>query len=118
MAPTKLVRVQCFGKEQNSSRTGITTLLKVCEAIQNNVFGTVLLRMGLLWSAGDYLSNLDCAALRAMTGHEGESAGMLLGTIFETLWRNPQNCFFRPPVSLLRFPFFPILQPTFDFAAH
>ena len=53
-----------------------------------------------------------------MTGHEGESAGMLLGTIFETLWRNPQNCFFRPPVSLLRFPFFPILQPTFDFAAH
>ena len=85
MAPTKLVRVQCFGKEQNSSRTGITTLLKVCEAIQNNVFGTVLLRMGLLWSAGDYLSNLDCAALRAMTGHEGESAGMLFVTFSPTL---------------------------------
>jgi hypothetical protein len=30
--------------------------LKDCSAIQNNVFGTVLLRMGLLWSAGDNLS--------------------------------------------------------------
>jgi len=33
--------------------------------------------MGLLWSAGDYLSNSECAALRAMTGSEGESAVML-----------------------------------------
>ena len=41
--------------------------------------------MGLLWSAGDYLSNLDCAALRAMTGHEGESAGMLFVTFSPTL---------------------------------
>ncbi len=44
---------------------------------QNIVSGTVLLRMGLLWSAGVYLSNLDCAALRAMTGSMGESAVML-----------------------------------------
>ena len=44
---------------------------------QNNVFGTVLLRMGLLWSAGNYLSNLDCAALRAMTDRDDESAVML-----------------------------------------
>ncbi len=33
--------------------------------------------MGLLCRAGDYLSNLDCAALRAMTVHEGERAVML-----------------------------------------
>jgi hypothetical protein len=44
---------------------------------QNNVFGTVLLRMGLLWSADNYLSNLDCAALRAMTDRDDESAVML-----------------------------------------
>ncbi|MEI6139294.1 MAG: hypothetical protein WCP85_08515 [Mariniphaga sp.] len=35
---------------------------------QNNVFVTVLLKMGLLWSADDYRSNFVCAALRAMTG--------------------------------------------------
>jgi hypothetical protein len=39
-------------------------LLKVGGTIQNNVFGTVLLSLGLLWSADNYLSNLDCAALR------------------------------------------------------
>ncbi len=33
--------------------------------------------MGLLWIADDYASNLDCAALRAMTGPEWESAVML-----------------------------------------
>ena len=42
-----------------------------------HVFGTVLLRMGLLWSANNYPSDLDCAKLRAMTDHEGESADML-----------------------------------------
>ena len=36
--------------------------------------------MRLLWSAVDYLSNLDCAALRAMTGPEGEGAVMLFAT--------------------------------------
>jgi hypothetical protein len=39
----------------------------------------VLLSLGLLCRAGDYLSNLDCAALREMTGSEGESAIMLFG---------------------------------------
>jgi hypothetical protein len=33
--------------------------------------------MGLLWSADNPLSNLDCAALRAMTGTNGECAVML-----------------------------------------
>ena len=37
---------------------------------QNFVSGTVLLRMGLLCRAGDSVSNLDSAALRAMTGPE------------------------------------------------
>jgi hypothetical protein len=37
---------------------------------QNIVFGTVLLRMGLLWSADDYRSNFVCAALGAMTKPE------------------------------------------------
>ena len=32
--------------------------------------GMVLLRMGLLCRAGDYVSKLDCSALRAMTGPE------------------------------------------------
>ena len=64
----------------------------VWSTFQNNVFGKVLLRMGLLCRAHNYLSNLDCAALRAMTGSEGESAVMLFGIfmqLFETLWRYP-----------------------------
>ena len=36
----------------------------------NIVFGTVLLSLGLLWSAIDCFSNLASAALRAMTGLE------------------------------------------------
>jgi len=44
---------------------------------QNIVCGIVLLSLGLLCRADDYPSNSDCAALRAMTGHEGESAVML-----------------------------------------
>jgi hypothetical protein len=44
---------------------------------QNNLFGTVLLSLGLLWSAGDYLSNLDCFALRAMTSTKRDSTVML-----------------------------------------
>ncbi len=48
-------------------------------------FGTVLLSLRLLCRAGDYVSNLDCAALRAMTGHEGVSAVMLLGIIMQLL---------------------------------
>ena len=37
-------------------------------------FLMVHLSLGLLCRADDYVSNLDCAALRAMTGPEGESA--------------------------------------------
>ena len=59
------------------SRTGIAILIKVCGAIRNIVFGTVLLSLGLLCRASNHPSNSDCAALRAMTGHEGESAVML-----------------------------------------
>ena len=55
----------------------MTTLIKVCGAIRNIVFGTVLLSLGLLCRASNHPSNSDCAALRAMTGHEGESAVML-----------------------------------------
>ena len=39
-----------------------------------HVFGIVLLRLGLLCRAGDSISNVDCAALRAMIAYEGESA--------------------------------------------
>jgi hypothetical protein len=63
----------------------MTTLLNVCDAIQNNVFGSVLLRMGLLWSANDYVSNLVCAALLAMTGLEGESTVMVFGIFMQLL---------------------------------
>ena len=52
---------------------------------QNNIAGTVLLSLRLLLSAGDYVSNLDCTALRAMTGPERESAVMLLGIIMQLL---------------------------------
>ena len=55
----------------------MTTLLKVCGEIKKNVFGTVLHWMVLLCRADNYPSNKDCAALRAMTGSEGESAVML-----------------------------------------
>ena len=41
--------------------------------------------MGLLWSAEDYRSNLDCAELRAMTGRERESAVMLFGFFMQLL---------------------------------
>jgi hypothetical protein len=42
--------------------------------------------MGLLWSARDNLSNLDCVALRAMTDTEDESVVMLIG-IFTQLFK-------------------------------
>ena len=38
-----------FGKEQNSIRTERVTTIKVCGAIQNIVFGTVLLSLRLLF---------------------------------------------------------------------
>ena len=63
----------------------MATLLKVGGAIQNIVFGTVLLRMGLLCRADDYVSNLNCAALRAMTGYERESAVILFVIFFQLL---------------------------------
>ena len=43
----------------------------------DNVFGIMLLNMGLLCRAENHLSNLDCAILRAMTGPEWESAVIL-----------------------------------------
>ena len=49
----------------------------VWSTFQDNVLGTVLLRMRFLWSAGDYLSNCYCAALRAMTVPERERAARL-----------------------------------------
>ena len=52
---------------------------------QNNVFGTLLLRMGLLCRADDYVSYLDRAALRAMTGPKGESAVILFGIFIQLL---------------------------------
>jgi hypothetical protein len=64
-------------------RTGITTLIKVYGAILKNVFGTVFLRMGLLCRADDCVSNLECAALRAMTGLEGECASILFGIFIQ-----------------------------------
>jgi hypothetical protein len=48
----------------------MTTPVKVRGVIQNNVFKIVLLSLGLLCRAGDYLSNSDYAALRAMTNLE------------------------------------------------
>jgi len=45
----------------------------------------VLLSLGLLCRTVDYLSNLDFAALRAMTGPEGEGAVMLFVTFGEPL---------------------------------
>ena len=45
--------------------------------LQNIVFGIMLLSLGLLCRAEDQVSNLYCAALRAMTGPECESAVML-----------------------------------------
>ena len=39
--------------------------------------------MGLLCRADDWVSNLECAALRAMTGLEGESASILFGIFIQ-----------------------------------
>ena len=56
------------------------------EAPSRTLFlGPVLLRMRLLWSAEENLSNLDCAALRAMTGPKGESAVMLFLVFMQLL---------------------------------
>ena len=62
-------------------------LLKVCGAIQNNVFGTVLLSLRLLWSADVNPSNSDCATLRAMTSPERESAVILFLVFMQLLGR-------------------------------
>ena len=58
---------------------------KVGGAIQNSAFGTVLLSLRLLCRASDYVSKLDCSALRAMTGAERESAVMLFGVFIQLL---------------------------------
>jgi hypothetical protein len=55
------------------------------EALSKHVFGTVLPGMGLLCRAGNHLSNSDCAALRAMTGSEGERAVRLFVTFGQLL---------------------------------
>jgi hypothetical protein len=47
----------------------------------------VLLSLGLLWSADNYVSDADFAALRAMTVHKGISPVMLFG-IFNQLCKN------------------------------
>ena len=67
-----------------------------------HVFVMVLLRMGLLCRAGNYLLNLDCAALRAMTGHKGESAVscLLFCLTLKTLWRNPIFWLFSQGVAI------------------
>jgi len=52
---------------------------------QNVVFGTVPLRKGLLCRADDYLPNFNCAALRAMTGPERQSAIRLFVIIIHLL---------------------------------
>ena len=56
----------------------MNTLKSLC-SIQNFVFGIVLLSLRLLCRADGYVSGVDCAALRAMTGLEGECAVMLFG---------------------------------------
>ena len=64
--------------------------------------------MGLLWSADNHLSNFFRAALRAMTGHEGESE-VILFVIFPELlmlcgaWiiRYPNNFLISPLVDRL-----------------
>ena len=55
--------------------------IQCLKPIQNIVFGIVLLRMGLLWSAENRLSNLDSVALRAMIDPERESAVILFVTL-------------------------------------
>ena len=60
------------GANVPSDGTG-NTLKSLWHSLEH-CFGKVLLSMGLLCRAGVYPSNLDCAALRAMTGTEGESA--------------------------------------------
>ena len=77
------------GNVQGSLRTGMKSRLKV-GVTSEQCFGTVLLSLGLLWRANDYLSNSDCAALRAMTDPKCESAVLLLFCVHATigtLWR-------------------------------
>ena len=45
--------------------------------------GLLFRRIGTGRHADDYVSNLDCAALRAMTGYVGERADMLLGIVIQ-----------------------------------
>jgi hypothetical protein len=69
----------------------VSRIMKQGEAIPclkrlpEQCFGKVLLCMRLLCRAGAYLSNLDCAALRAMTVPEGESAVILFGIFIQLL---------------------------------
>ena len=115
-----------LGKVQSSLRTGMKNLMKVGDAIQNNVFGTVLLSLGLLFRwigtsrrADNYLSNLDCEALRAMTGSEGESAVMLFGIFMQILKfcgalivHSPNNFLIAPLVVWVIYLFYNTITPT------
>jgi hypothetical protein len=106
---------------QSSIRTEGNTL-KFSDVIRKIVFGTVLPSLGLLWSADDYLSNSDCAALRAMTGLEWESAFRLFGSFPQLLkfcgairdfdFSILRSHFFglHSPLSLLRSPFFDLFK--------
>jgi hypothetical protein len=52
-------------KRAKALSDGEDNSLKVYGAIQNNVFGTVLLSLGLLWGAGNHLSEFGlCRTLR------------------------------------------------------
>lgn len=64
-----------FRKNAKLLRDGEGNSLKSLWRKPEYVFGTVLLSMGLLWSADDYFSKLNCAALRAMTVLDGVANG-------------------------------------------
>ncbi len=61
-------------------------LIKERGTVLNIGFGTLLLRMGLLWSAvySDF-KKLRCSALRAMTDPKGERAVILFGIFIQLL---------------------------------
>ncbi len=61
------------------------SLLRVGDLVRNIVFWIVLLSFGLLCRAGNYPPNSDCAALRAMTGSDLESAVMLFVNLLQLL---------------------------------
>ena len=63
----------------------MASLLKVCGAIQNIIFGTVLLVWDCFVEQVIVFQILSSSALRAMTGPEWESAVMLFGFFIQLL---------------------------------